>query len=125
MSGQAGPSRFEVKDVVSDGVHTLVLSGELDLVPAADLEAMILRLCAEGTSGIGLDLRKLTFMDSTGLRLILSTRDLCAEHGYDFFLVPGPKSVQRVFEITGLLDAMPFRNDPFDQAGDADELEQV
>jgi len=100
---------FEVQDVVSDGRHRLVLTGELDLAPAAELEGMLLRLCGGGTKQIALDLSKLRFMGSVGLRLILLARELCKEHGYEFHLVAGPANIQRVFEMTGLLDVLPFQ----------------
>jgi anti-anti-sigma factor len=50
-------------------------------------------------------------MGSTGLRLILLAKELCEEHGYDFLLVPGPANIQRMFELTGLLDVLPFEAD--------------
>jgi anti-anti-sigma factor len=109
---------FEVKDVVRGDHHTLVLRGELDVPQAAEVETMILeQLCADGIGGITLDLRHLTFMGSTGLRLILLTRDVCAYHGYEFFLIPGSESVQHLFEITGLLDALPFKTAVLDNDG--------
>jgi anti-anti-sigma factor len=104
-----GPRSFEVQDVVSGGRHRLLLSGELDLAPAAEVEAMLLRLCAEGTKEIALDLSKLSFMGSTGLRLVLLARDLCEQHGCEFHLVPGPRNIQRMFEMTGLLGVLPFQ----------------
>jgi anti-anti-sigma factor len=104
-----GPRSFEVQDVVSGGRHRLVLTGELDLAPAAELEATLLRLCADGTKEIALDLSKLRFMGSIGLRLMLLARELCEEHGYEFQLIAGPANIQRVFEMTGLLDVLPFR----------------
>ena len=100
---------FEVQDVVSDGRHRLVLTGELDLAPAADLETTLLRLCSAGTKAIAIDLSKLRFMGSIGLRLILLARELCDEHGYEFRLIAGPANIQRVFEMTGLLDVLPFQ----------------
>jgi anti-anti-sigma factor len=106
-----GQRSFEVQDIVSDGRHRLLLSGELDLAPAAELEAMLLRLCADGTKEIALDLSKLRFMGSIGLRLILLARELCRQHGYEFQLVAGPANIQRVFEMTGLLDVLPFQAD--------------
>jgi anti-anti-sigma factor len=122
MSGDARP--FEVRDVVRDGLHTLVLSGELDIAPAADLEARVFELCAGGASCMVIDLSRLTFMGSTGIRLILSAREICAQSGCEFFVVPGPPSVQRLFELTGLLDSLPFRTEPTgDGAADADTLE--
>ena len=104
-----GSRAFEVQDVVSDGRHRLVLTGELDLGPAAELEAMLLRLCADGTKQITLDLSKLTFMGSTGLRTVLLAKELCAQHGCEFLLIAGPKNIQRMFELTGLIGALPFQ----------------
>jgi anti-sigma B factor antagonist len=104
-----GPRSFEVQDVVSDGRHRLVLTGELDLAPAAELEAMLLRLCVDGTKEIALDLSKLRFMGSTGLRIVLLAKELCEQHGYEFLLIPGPSNIQRMFELTGLLDVLPFQ----------------
>jgi anti-sigma B factor antagonist len=104
-----GSCSFEVQDVVSDGRHRLVLTGELDLAPAAELEAMLLRLCADGTKEIALDLSKLRFMGSTGLRIVLLAKELCEQHGYEFLLIAGPRNIQRMFELTGLLDVLPFR----------------
>jgi anti-anti-sigma factor len=111
VSDPFGPRSFEVQDVVSDGRHRLVLTGELDLAPAAELEATLLCLCAGGTKEIALDLSKLRFMGSIGLRLILLARELCEQHGYEFQLIAGPANIQRVFEMTGLLDVLPFRTD--------------
>jgi anti-anti-sigma factor len=106
-----GAGNFEVQDIVSDGRHRLVLTGELDLAPAAELESLLLRLCGDGTKEIALDLSKLRFMGSVGLRLVLLAKELCERHGYDFLLVPGPANIQRMFEMTGLLDLLPFEPD--------------
>jgi anti-sigma B factor antagonist len=102
---------FEVQDSVSGGRHTLILKGELDVSPAAELEAMLTRICADGTTGIELDLSKLTFMGSTGIRVVLLAKELCERHGYEFFVVPPPRNIQRLFELTGIVDVLPIRSD--------------
>jgi anti-sigma B factor antagonist len=94
--------------VSSDGARrTLLLGGELDLVSAGELEGAVSRLCSEELVELVLDLRELTFVDSTGLRAILTcwefTKGRCG-----FLLVPGPRAVQRLFEVTGLSDRLPF-----------------
>jgi anti-anti-sigma factor len=106
----AGLPWFEVREVVDGSGHTLVLSGELDMVSSADLEAAISLLCKEGTSRLVLDLSQLAFMDLMGLRMVLFAKELCEWHRCEFALVPGPVSVQRVFELTNLLDVMPFES---------------
>ncbi len=100
-----------MQDVVCEGQHTLVLAGELDMVSSAVLHAALERVCADATTAVVLDLSRLTFMDSTGIHAVRLTKELCAEHGCEFHLIPGPAQVQRVFEITGLLDRLPFRRD--------------
>ncbi len=111
MNMMPPPEPFEVQDAVRDGRHTLVLSGELDIASAAELKAMLLELARDGTTGITLDLRGLTFMDSTGLFMVLFAKELSDRHGYDLSLIPGPPKIQRVFELTALLDVLPFQTD--------------
>ena len=55
-----------------------------------------------------LDLRELTFMDSSGLRLILSAHAAARRDGAILEIVPGPPSVQRVFQICGVEDELRF-----------------
>jgi anti-sigma B factor antagonist len=102
------PEPFYVRDVVQDGHHRLRLSGELDILAAPRLETVIRRVCAGGPTGLTLDLSRATFIDSSGLRAILLAKELTDEHGYGFALVPGPPNVQRLFELTALLDVLPF-----------------
>jgi anti-anti-sigma factor len=103
--------QLEVQQVVSDGVHRLMLSGELDLASTPLLEEAVSSLDGEGISAVVLDLSRLSFMDSTGVRATLDTHELCERRGYRFSLVPGPAQVQRLFELTGLLDVLPFGPD--------------
>lgn len=102
--------QFEVRDSVCDDHHTLALRGELDLAEAPGLESMITRLCVEGLKGISLDLSRLTFMDSSGLQVVLHAQQLCREHGYEFFVAPGDGQVLRLFEIAGVIDTLPIVN---------------
>jgi anti-anti-sigma factor len=88
-----------------------MLAGELDLATVPELEARAEQLCAEGRELV-LDLSEVAFIDSTGLLAILKTRELCAERGCGFFLTPGPPAVQRLFELTGLADRLPFLDAP-------------
>jgi anti-anti-sigma factor len=99
---------LEVQRATVGARHTLVLSGELDLASAPALEATIERTARGGTRAITLDLSGLTFIDSCGLRSILLAKQLCEARSYDFVLVPGQAQVQRLFELTGLLDVLPF-----------------
>jgi anti-sigma B factor antagonist len=103
------PNEFSIQEDAQNDRHTLILTGELDLASAPALEAATARLCVEGASEIVLDLSKLAFIDSTGLRTILSCMSLCEEHLCNFWLTPGPRAVQRLFELAGMLERLPFR----------------
>jgi anti-sigma B factor antagonist len=101
---------FSIEDHQSGRRHTLVLTGELDMASAPALEGMLQELCEGGAQELVVDLSRLTFMDSSGLNAILKTKALCEEHLCDLGLIPGRRPVQRVFELTHLLDRLPFRN---------------
>jgi anti-sigma B factor antagonist len=89
--------------------HTLTLGGELDIGSVPILHAAIARICkARSARRITLDLSGLTFIDSTGLAEIILTSRLCERDGFELALTPGSRAVQRLFELTGLTDALPF-----------------
>lgn len=101
-------SHLQMQDTVSDGCHRLVLSGELDIVSAQELRSVILWLCSGAITTLTLDFRKLTFLDSSGVHVVLFANDLCHERGCDFFVVPGPAHVQRPFELCGPFPGLRF-----------------
>jgi anti-anti-sigma factor len=82
--------------------------GELDLASVDQLDAKLRELRETGFDQIELDLSALTFMDSTGLRLVLAWDDAASRDGMRLRLRPGSKAVQRVFEVTGVIDRLPF-----------------
>jgi anti-anti-sigma factor len=91
---------------VSVWTHTLILTGELNHHSAHSLEAEIDRLCEEGVTGITLDLRALTYIDSIGVAVVAFRSRLCERRGYDFAVIPGSRLIHRAFEqadVTGLL----------------------
>jgi anti-anti-sigma factor len=96
---------------VSVWTHTLVLTGELNHRSAHALEAEIERLCQEGVTGITLDLRELTYIDSIGVAVIAFRCGLCERRGYDFALIPGSRLIHRAFEQAGVADLLPFQED--------------
>jgi anti-sigma B factor antagonist len=55
-----------------------------------------------------LDLADLEFVDSTGLRVIVRAVEAAHTGGWELTLRQGPPAVRRVFEIAGLLGALPF-----------------
>ena len=81
------------------------LIGELDLDGAPRLEEELRAAEAGDATSIVVDLGQLEFIDSTGLRLLVMATDRAAGR---FSLLRGPKQVHRVFEITDMVDRLPF-----------------
>jgi anti-sigma B factor antagonist len=86
--------------------------GEIDLATAPELDARLRELHQSGFDRLLLDLRHVTFMDSTGLRLLLNWDAAARQNGLTFQIVPGPPLVQRLFEITGVQDRFHFVSSP-------------
>ena len=97
---------LSIRNTVRAGRHTLALTGELDLDSATDLEAAVREACASGT-GLVIDLRNVTFMDSTGLRVLIVAATLCEENGHELRIIPG-EEIQRILEMTGLDRVLQF-----------------
>src|SRR5215207_420725 len=76
--------------------------GELDLVTVEELRTQIDELRSNGIAEIVLDLRQLSFMDSTGLRLLLTLDAAARSDGFDFSILDGEGPVRRLLELTRL-----------------------
>jgi anti-sigma B factor antagonist len=82
------------------GAARVHLTGELDLATAALLERA-LREAQANASQVVLDLRRLTFMDCSGMRVIVGAAQRARRAGQELTVVPGPAQVERVFTLTG------------------------
>jgi anti-sigma B factor antagonist len=89
--------------------HVVTPIGDLDCHSVALLEEAVCACSAADGPSITLDLRRLTFIDSSGLWTITSAKRWCDRQARCFTLVPGPAPIQRIFEVTGLSDVLPFR----------------
>lgn len=101
--------KFRVENTLDGDVVRVVPRGELDLASADVLQDRIGEVLDAGYRDVVLDLRGLTFMDSTGVRLVLELDALARRDGLDLALIQGPPAVARVFEIASLTQRLPFR----------------
>ena len=81
--------------------------GELDVATQGKLRAALERHA--GASTVVLDLGELRFLDSSGIRLILETAEAARRDGRAFAVLPGGPAVQRLFDLAGVADLVPFR----------------
>jgi anti-sigma B factor antagonist len=82
-----------------NGVAHVAVQGELDLATAPTLHKHLLPLEPDGVSAVILDLRDLTFIDSTGLRALLSA--FSRADGQRLAIVGATDAARRLFRITG------------------------
>jgi len=106
------PEPFSCDVQSGDGHVRVVPRGEIDLASVDELKARLAELRERGSDRVILDLGEVTFMDSTGLRLVLGWDEEARRDGIDFALMPGQPVVQRLFEVTGLLDRLTFVEPP-------------
>ncbi len=103
---------FGLKVVQTNGTTRIAPSGELDIASAPEFEQAIADATAEPGAELVLDLRELTFMDSTGLRALAQTNARAGEAGFALTIVRGPRQIARVLEISGLADLLPLVDAP-------------
>jgi anti-sigma B factor antagonist len=105
---------FELGVQAADGCVTFTPRGELDLATAPEMEEQVLAAVREGGRKVVVDLRELTFMDSTGVRAIVAAHQVAEESGSDLRVVrPARESaVSRVIEISGIDEALGLVDEP-------------
>jgi stage II sporulation protein AA (anti-sigma F factor antagonist) len=108
------PGAFSVRDELRDGVRILRVAGELDLGNAARV-GEVLGARADAPAAVVIELREVTFMDSTGVRELLEARRLTEESGGRLALLAPSRPVQRVLELSKLIEV-------FEVIADLDDL---
>src|SRR5215207_6645979 len=103
----AGPVVFALCDEpVDDRTHVVAPQGEIDVTTAAQLGRRLLGLADVGKTGVVVDLSNVTFMNSTGLGVLLNgLRALGSRRGRLVLVCPNER-VLRPFEVTGLAERM-------------------
>jgi anti-sigma B factor antagonist len=82
--------------------------GELDLATVPMVDEQLAELSSAGFTRLVLDLRAVRFLDSTGLRMLLSWQGRSTNDGFAFSVVPGAPVVQRVLQIAGVEDWLTY-----------------
>jgi anti-sigma B factor antagonist len=95
---------FEIT-VIRNGTGTrLVVTGELDVASAPAFLAHLDGASAGLGDQLVLDLREVAFIDSTGLRALLTAYEICGER---LAIIPGP-ACDRLFDVAGVREYLPL-----------------
>jgi anti-sigma B factor antagonist len=104
------PEPFDVEIRPDRGRVFVVPHGELELATVDRLAAEIDDLVAAGFDAIVLDLRRLSFLDSAGLCLIVRQ---VRRGDATLRIIDGGRPIARLFDVCGLRDRLPFL-EPFE-----------
>lgn len=104
-NGDLLAERFSI-EIRPDRRRVLVVPhGELDLATSDELAVEVDELVARGFDAIVIDLRATSFIDSTGLRLLIQESE---REDARVTLIDGPKAVSRIFDLACVRHALRF-----------------
>ncbi len=95
---------FDLGDRVAGGLPVIEVSGEVDLATAPLLRERLESHLEAGATSVVVDLRATTFLDSTGLGVLVTALKRCRESGGELHLVAVDPRLLKLFAITGLQD---------------------
>ncbi len=98
-----------------DGTSTITADGELDIATAPLLRGRLEEAAGAGRRVVA-DLRRVSFMDSTGLQALMHAEDASTPDGWTWTILASD-AVMRVVELAALEDRLPVRREPPAQAG--------
>jgi anti-sigma B factor antagonist len=90
--------------------YLITVSGEVDLATSPDVDTAIIAAIESGSSSLVIDLTDVSFMDSSGLGVIVRGLKRCREADKDLDLVITNERVLKVFGITGLDQVIPIHD---------------
>jgi anti-anti-sigma factor len=107
MHGFGAADLFEMHERRADDATVIALAGELDFGTVAQVQQRLAELRDRGAPVV-LDLDALTFMDSTGIRLVLTACEDSRDRGWSFRVTRGSERVRRVLEAAQVIDRLPY-----------------
>lgn len=101
--------KFDVTVKETPDSHTLYVSGELDLAVAAEFRSVIEPLLASDKEVI-LNMAELTYIDSTGMGIIIFFLKARHEVGKALSVQNVPQKIKKLFDLTGITRFLPVHD---------------
>src|SRR5688500_11128678 len=100
---------FRVESVRNERHAVVIIAGDLDAATAPRLHAELVDLAGDGIDRVVLDLRRMTFVDSFGLGVIVNAKKRLSQQGNALCVVADDeqRTLRRLLEITGLDRVLP------------------
>lgn len=99
---------MHIEVVERDRSLILRVEGELDIATAPSLDTQLERAQMLDVTTIVVDLDEVGFIDSSGLEVLIRHAALSSSDGGRLRLTKGSAQAQRLFELTGTSDRLPF-----------------
>jgi anti-sigma B factor antagonist len=99
---------LEIDEQVAGSTVVLTLRGELDIATVPRLEQAVAAVLARGARELTIDLRGMSFLDSSGLRLIIVLAERAVAEGWILALVRPEMPALTIFQITRAEENLPF-----------------
>jgi anti-sigma B factor antagonist len=103
---------LEIAVSENGGVRLLRLTGELDMAGVDRFERLLTADQTSEAATFVLDMRGLTFIDSSGLRALIMADQRVRAEGGRFIVVRGPDQVNQVLEMTGVGQRIELVDEP-------------
>jgi anti-anti-sigma factor len=100
--------QFQILVERDEGGVALHLTGEMDISCEDAFAATVGTCIADGANEVRVDLSRLTFIDSSGLRMLIELWHKSRKNGLDLSMVQGTGQVRRTMEIAGLDRLLPI-----------------
>jgi anti-anti-sigma factor len=101
---------WETAELAGGGYH-VQLSGELDISSASGVESRLLELERREPKWLVVDLRRVSFIDSTGLSMIINADGRARKDGRRLTIVSGDGVPRRILRTVGLEDRLDVYTD--------------
>lgn len=92
-------------ELAPDGERVIVrVVGEIDLSTADDVKGPLLELFDSGFESVVLDLRGVSFLDSSGTGVLINSHRYAEDRGAHLSIVVGASRSREVLELSGAID---------------------
>lgn len=108
---------LDITVVPSPTVTALFVGGEIDMATAPQLREAALEALRASPPQLDIDLADVTFMDSTGLYVLIATMRRAELLGIGFTLCRLPARITRLLELAGAKDLFSYRDSRSDVEG--------
>jgi len=112
MSNSVPAADFAVTSELRGEAATVAVRGEVDVYTAPQLRDELYRVIGDGAKQVVLDLSAMTFIDSTGLGVVVGSLKRVRESDGDLILRSPSRSTRKVLDITGLSRIVEIQGEP-------------